>query len=92
MKLETVVQANREVFPQFTITKVVDAGDFCIVFVCCDDGYPPFQMPYKVEEDGTVSSYNMFSDEARMVVAAGKIIYLDEAPLRDKLPETNSAG
>lgn len=92
MKLETVVQANREVFPQFTITKVVDAGDFCIVFVRCDDGYPPFQMPYKVEEDGTVSSYNMFSDEARMVVAAGKIIYLDEAPLRDKLPETNSAG
>lgn len=92
MKLETVVQANREVFPQFTITKVVDTGDFCVVFVCCDDGYPPFQMPYKVEVDGTVSSYNMFSDEARTVVETGKVIYLDETPLRDRPLETNTAG
>lgn len=86
MKLETVITANQKRFPQFTITKVVDVGNFCIVFVCDDEGCPPLQMPYKVTESGEVSGYDMFDEKLRSAYAAGKVIYLDETPLRDKPP------
>ena len=81
MKLETVITANQKRFPQFTITKVVDVGNFCIVFVCDDEGCPPLQMPYKVTESGEVSGYDMFDEKLRAAYAAGKVIYLDETCL-----------
>ena len=99
MKLEPVIKANREKFPQLTITKVVDVGDACVVFVCCDDGCPPFQMPYKVSENGDVSSYDMFNEKLRAVCESGKVIYRDDTPLRKDLrpastqaPESGAQG
>lgn len=85
MTLTTVIMAYKKYFPQFTVTKVVDIGDSCVVFVCCDDGFPPFQMPYRVSEEGFVSFYDMMGKNAREVVENGKVIYLDSTPLKVKI-------
>ena len=85
MALATVVKAHDKYFPKFTITKVVDIGKSFVVFVCCDDGYPPFQMPYNVSKEGVVSFYDMMSKNAREVVENGRVIYIDTTPLKVKI-------
>ena len=93
MKLDTVFEAKNLHFPQFTITKVVDFGEYCVVFVCDDEGQPLLIPPYEVHDNGEVTSYDYFSEGSIKHLQSGAVIYSDDTPLRrGEKPGENADG